>query len=169
MPCMHQSLPPPVSTQAPQLVSIWPQIFTTTTTHFCRSQSHKQPTLYTSCAQFQCTNVYSVFPSVRKPPPCLTYLTRSVRIVMCTLQCANVSILCIILHINACSGYCCTLKAQSYTQLGTSHTWVKGLLPFYGLKEGNWQAECLCTPNPFLAQVLRIFKSGALLMFDLKN
>ena len=88
---------------------------------------------------------------------------------MCTLQCTNVFILRIILHITACSGYCCTLKAQSYTQLGTFHTWVKGLLPFYGLKEGNWHAECLCTPNPFLAQVLRIFKSGALLMFDLKN
>ena len=36
------------------------------------------------------------------------------------------------------------------------------------LKEGNWQAECLCIPNPFLAQVLRIFKIRALLMFDLK-
>ena len=58
--------------------------------------------------------------------------------------------------------------AQGYTLLGTSHTWVKGLPPFYGLKEGNWHAECLCTPNSFLAQILRIFKSEILLMFDLK-
>ena len=87
---------------------------------------------------------------------------------MCILQCTNVCKLCIILHINACSGYFCTLKAQGYTQLGTSHTWVKGLPPFYGLKESNWRAECLCIPNPFLAQISRTFKSGALLMFDLK-
>ena len=38
-----------------------------------------------------------------------------------------------------------------------SHTWVKGLPPFCGFQEGNWQAECICTPNPFLAQVSRIF------------
>ena len=85
------------------------------------------------------------------------------------LQCTSVCILHITLHTNACSGYFCTSKAQGYTQLGTSHTWVKGLPPFYGLKEGNWRAECLCTPNPFLAQVSRIFKSGALLRFDLKK
>ena len=84
------------------------------------------------------------------------------------LQCASVCILRITLHNNACLRYFCTLKAQGYTQLWTSHTWVKGLPPFYGLKEGNWHTECLCTPNLFLAQVSRIFKSEALLMFYLK-
>ena len=77
---------------------------------------------------------------------------------MCILQCTNVCMLRITLHINACSGYFCTLKAQRYTQFGTSHTWVKGVPPFYGLKEDNWRAEWLCPPNPFLAQVSRIFK-----------
>ena len=40
--------------------------------------------------------------------------------------------------------------------------------PTCGLKEGNCCTECLYIPNPFLAQVLRIFKSGALLMLDFK-
>ena len=82
---------------------------------------------------------------------------------MCILQCTNACVLRIILHINACSGYFCTLMVQGYTHLGISHTWVKGLPPFCGLKEGNWCAECLCTPNPFLAQVLRIFKIRGLI------
>ena len=63
----------------------------------------------------------------------------------------------------ACLGYFCTLKAQGYIQFGTSHTWVKGLPSFYGLKEGNWCAECLCTPNPFLAQVSRSFQIRGLI------
>jgi len=41
-------------------------------------------------------------------------------------------------------------------------------LPIWGLKKGNWHAECLCTPNPFLAQISRIFKIRAL-MLDLKK
>ena len=33
------------------------------------------------------------------------------------------------------------LRLRDITQLGTSHTWVKRLPPFYSLKEGDWHAE----------------------------